>query len=486
MRTQRTVGRANPLLCCLAVLLSTALLGACGETYIQLTADKTEISAGGTDFATLTVKVFVEDEAKGQAKVSFTTTSGSFNGDLLSPEQTKDVATDSSGTATIKLYSDSAPGQATVTAEFYDDATGLSATQTISVVFTKAAGGLTPVDGKLRLTCDAVNIGALRVPVPDIKVTCNLTAQARNGTAIPSSALEPAFRSEAGAVTIETDSYTQQRIFLYSPKSGASAPKDVPPDPAVAEPVRNDNTGLERNPRDGLATIIAIVDGEEAFTDVNGNGEYDQGEPFVDAAEPWVDANDNDKHDPGEEFIDLNGNNTWDAGNGQWDAKTKIMAMFKILWTGALHSSPETSRLGAVTTNIFDSGKLEIRAYALDANMNPIAAFQQNSDYLEWTLSSSGDALSNDATTPALSNAYGFQFDTAANSERKRWKILPNSFEPPDYTFTVEDGYPGDQDPATNFKVSAKVFATPGQSGGGYYLTQLTEKIDESIEGTCD
>ncbi|MCK5797178.1 MAG: hypothetical protein KAI47_08350, partial [Deltaproteobacteria bacterium] len=57
----------------LTLVASAAFLGACGETFIQFTVDKTEISAGGTDFATLTVKVFVEDDAKADAKVSFTT-----------------------------------------------------------------------------------------------------------------------------------------------------------------------------------------------------------------------------------------------------------------------------------------------------------------------------------------------------------------------------------------------------------------------------
>ncbi|MCK5798406.1 MAG: hypothetical protein KAI47_14545, partial [Deltaproteobacteria bacterium] len=335
-------------------------------------------------------------------------------------------------------------------------------------------GGLMPVDGKFRMTCNAINIGALREPTPDIKVTCDLSAQSRKSTTIPASALVPEFRMEAGTMTSETDSYTQKRIFLYSPKGGASAPKDVHPDGNLAEPVRNDNNGLERNPRDGLVTLIAIIDGEEAFTDTNGNGTYDSGEPFVDSAEPWVDADDNDKHDTGEEFVDLNANGIWDPGNGQWDAKTKIMAIYKLLWTGPLHSSPETSRISAVTTTIFDSGQAEIKAYALDANMNPVAAFQENSDYLEWTLGSSGDASSNDSTTPPMSNAYGLSFDKAANSERKRWKILPQSFTPKPYAFTVEDGYPKDTDPATNFKLSVKVFVTPGQSCGDYYLAQLT------------
>lgn len=473
--------------CLFLALVATVALGACGDTTLSLTADRTEISAGSNEFATLTAKVVRNGDPGANLKVTFTTSAGSFeaNSAAGSEVQSKEGATDSSGVTTIKLYPPDAPGQATVTATYYDDDAGTTAESTLAINFTEAKGGNKPVDGTFRITCDAVNIGAFREPVPDIRVTCNVTAQSRTGDLIEAAAMGLDFRTEAGSIS-PADDGNGKTIFIYSPQGGTSAPKDVPPDGSLGEPVRNDNNGLERNPRDGLVTIIAIVSGEEAFTDTNGNGKYDDGEPFVDAAEPFVDANDNDKWDSDEVFIDTNGNGLWDPGNGTWDGNTKIMAIYKILWTGALHSSPETSRISTLSPNIFDSGKAEMKAYLLDANMNPVAAFPDNSDQMQWTLASSGDAISNDLTYVSLSNAYGLSFDKAANSERKRWKILPNSFTPPTFSFTVEDGYPKDTEPATNYSVSVQASLTPGPSGDGSFLLQLPESITEKVEGTCD
>ncbi len=74
------------------------------------------------------------------------------------------------------------------------------------------------------------------------------------------------------------------------------------------------------NPRDGVVTIIAIADGEEAFFDANGDGSYDVGEPFVDLGEPFVDQNDNGRYDAGEWFLDVDDNGAWTPPNGRWDA----------------------------------------------------------------------------------------------------------------------------------------------------------------------
>ncbi|MFQ6610282.1 MAG: hypothetical protein ACE5D7_05705, partial [Fidelibacterota bacterium] len=83
--------------------------------------------------------------------------------------------------------------------------------------------------------------------------------------------------------------------------------------------------------------LNGIADPAEDFTDVNGNNQYDIGEPFVDlpndmldAAEPFLDRD--LAGEPGygvrnldEPFLDLNCNNQWDPaetvdqGNGQWD-----------------------------------------------------------------------------------------------------------------------------------------------------------------------
>ncbi len=58
----------------------------------------------------------------------------------------------------------------------------------------------------------------------------------------------------------------------------------------------------------GRATILATAIGEESFTDTNGNGYWDPGEPFVHLGEPYSDNNENGAHDSSEYFLDFNQN----------------------------------------------------------------------------------------------------------------------------------------------------------------------------------
>jgi hypothetical protein len=60
--------------------------------------------------------------------------------------------------------------------------------------------------------------------------------------------------------------------------------------------------------RAGRATILATAIGEESFTDTNGNGYWDTGEPFVHLGEPYRDDNENNAYDSGEYFLDFNQN----------------------------------------------------------------------------------------------------------------------------------------------------------------------------------
>jgi hypothetical protein len=89
------------------------------------------------------------------------------------------------------------------------------------------------------------------------------------------------------------------------------------------------------NPRDGLVTVIVTANGEEGFVDMNGNGTYDAGEPFVDMGEPYIDANDSGQRDPGETFVDVNGTGSYDGPNGVWDANTVIWTETRVLYSGA-------------------------------------------------------------------------------------------------------------------------------------------------------
>jgi len=69
----------------------------------------------------------------------------------------------------------------------------------------------------------------------------------------------------------------------------------------------------------GLVTIVIFTTGSESFADSNGNGKYDQNEPFDDMSEPYIDGNDNAAFDMDELYIDVNGNGQFDNGNNQFD-----------------------------------------------------------------------------------------------------------------------------------------------------------------------
>jgi hypothetical protein len=72
----------------------------------------------------------------------------------------------------------------------------------------------------------------------------------------------------------------------------------------------------------GRATILATAIGEESFTDTNGNGYWDAGEPFVNLGEPYRDDNENGTYDSGEYFLDFNHNQMRDAGDGTFKGIT--------------------------------------------------------------------------------------------------------------------------------------------------------------------
>ena len=98
----------------------------------------------------------------------------------------------------------------------------------------------------------------------------------------------------------------------------------------------------------GLNTIVAYTTGSESFTDSNGNGRYDSGEPFEDLSEPYIDANDNGQFDSTELYVDVNGDGFFNSKNNQFDSNTTIWTSMKILFSGhigAIQVTPETFKL---------------------------------------------------------------------------------------------------------------------------------------------
>jgi hypothetical protein len=78
-------------------------------------------------------------------------------------------------------------------------------------------------------------------------------------------------------------------------------------------------TSQNPRPANGRAVILATAVGDETFTDLNGNGLYDDGEPFADMGEPFRDDNESGNYDVGEFFVDVNNDGKWNGPNSTYD-----------------------------------------------------------------------------------------------------------------------------------------------------------------------
>ncbi|MCW8918262.1 MAG: hypothetical protein OQL08_05555 [Gammaproteobacteria bacterium] len=86
-----------------------------------------------------------------------------------------------------------------------------------------------------------------------------------------------------------------------------------------------------RRPQDGRVTVTATMQGEENFSDDNGNGVLDDGEIYGDLPEAWYDYNENGVYDAAtnlvdaygatyrEEFRDFDSDGLYDAADGKYN-----------------------------------------------------------------------------------------------------------------------------------------------------------------------
>lgn len=63
------------------------------------------------------------------------------------------------------------------------------------------------------------------------------------------------------------------------------------------------------------STVLVTAIGEESFTDLNGNGRYDEGEPFVNLPEAFVDHNEDNRYNPAQGCISPNDERCEAAGS---------------------------------------------------------------------------------------------------------------------------------------------------------------------------
>jgi hypothetical protein len=282
--------------------------------------------------------------------------------------------TDDNGVVSVILHSGQAAGVVSIMATA--TAGGVTSTFTqgnLAIIGAKASGAHITMD------CSPRNIPALtrndcsysHYAADDSTITCAASFADRFNNVLGIST-QVVFASEAGSVgppsatpqydpsTAASDQTALGTAASFINVTGGVLPVDVdpfvgggdtPPDTGEYSLTYLDSCGptaRTHNPRDGLVTVIAMVSGEEGFVDLNGNGAYDSGEPFIDMGEPYIDANDNGMWEQGETYYDVNQNGSYDGPNGVWDANTIIWTETRVLYTDYAASGLSFSRFYAV------------------------------------------------------------------------------------------------------------------------------------------
>ncbi len=452
-----------------SLALAGGLLGCAGEDSLKLTLpDGNVIGDGESIRIVAAIKEQGNPPADGE-DVSFNTSVGSFE-EYSSAVKTAVhslTAETAGGKADAVLHS--FPGEAgtgQVTAS-YVTINGITVSDTVSIT---AEGGGAASGKYFSAGCDPQNVSVFADAQERsaMQIRCVVRVKDIRGRTIPMANISSMVESGCGMTPIEDEEAQEEFVFSLIPSND---PVDV--EPMTGEPYHLEMNTIH-NPRDGLLTIVFYTDGQEGFTDTNGNGEYDAGESFAghDLAEPFVDVNDNNDYDSGEQFLDLDENGEWSPANGTWDPETKIWTSTRIMFTGRPHESPETTRYDPSGISIDDSNSQKFTLHLMDINHNPIAA-HEGSDAIELTVEG-GAQLAVDSIP--LKKVMGVEFTSDGN-------IIASSFdEDRDYEVTLEDANPGDTTPeAVTLRTSIEW--TPAPYFDNYSPTLQTEEIG-NVTGT--
>lgn len=421
--------------------------------------------AGSIEFVSATPQVVVLDGAGGQetSSVSFVvkdsggnpvagsqevrlTLSGPNGGEYIGPTPgvtSLEVGT-VNGVATTILHSGTIPGPATITATVVDDPALTTSSGVIAI------GGGVPSAGHFSLSTSVKNLEGLAFDNLTADIQALIADRYGNYNVLQGTSVS--FYSECGAI--------DRSVSLDAIGAGTVTFRTQTPDPEDVE-IRSggaaDNCDIcdtvnsrisdyefflnpiagANNPRDGLCTIIAVVDGEEEFNDSNADGLYTVGESFEDTYDdvhlekdddnfdivPNV-AGDTSSYDAGEPYdtdfedlvVDRNEDGFFDGLNEAWDSNKRIAKPIKLLITG----SPIIA-LSESSVTVPDSGNYTVHFSVHDVNYNtPIA----------------GTSVDVSADVGSVSGTTSVEFlDTS----------IPG---PVVYSVTISDDNPGDSDPA--------------------------------------
>lgn len=312
------------------------------------------------------------------------------------------VGTVDGGVTTI-LHSGTIPGTATLLATVLDGAGNPTSLTTSSGVI--AIGGGTPSAGHFSLSADTLNLEGgtnFDLGYDNVQDNVNVLIADRYGNYNVLEGTTVSFYSECGAI--------DRAVALGDTGAGSVTfrtqiphPEIVDPDP-LGTPIGSGSCGARcdaenafisnfynvfgyniasgpyGSPRQGLCSIIAVVDGEEEFTDNDASGTYDLGEPFVDTYDDiHLDKDDDSEYlepsdvSPGHPYdpefedlvVDRNENTSFDGMNGVWDYNKRVSKKIDLLFTGDPHLTLSTTDI-----NVPNGGSQTIFFALSDYNFN--------------------------------------------------------------------------------------------------------------------
>jgi len=432
---QRMAITAGRLVLAGLILVSALVLVGCPDDgaprpTLTLTAEPSEIPADGRSYTLITADT---TNVPDQSSIVFGTSLGRF--DEFDPETTTDYREVAGGVATIRLYAGSTPGVATVTA-VVEEVLQASTTATFS-------GTPMPDPRNTSFTCQSENIAGFTTS--GAQMECTLIVKDKGGNPLPYDALLSIveLKAEAGGfgspLEQNADDYRDSGSVLhfeYRTGSGEQ-PVDVDPDDALGEPSRS-KTGGTANPRDGLVTLMAVIQGSETC-----NGQIvdnDCSGVFDDLPEPFVDVDDDGEYTAGVDrhHVDVNGDSQYTGLNGVWDAEFPFAKSVKVLWSGPPKTdNPPTTQLLPEHADIGDGSDRQFTVTVLDANYNPPAANDGGGDM---SISVDTAIMKEGSTSVKLPSTTGMTIDPS-DGRVTAFLEMADSFR---YRFTVADGNPDD------------------------------------------
>ena len=297
-------------------------------------------------------------------------------------------ATTVDGQVTISLISGSVAGVATVTA---------STDSELGTIVTEARitmGNSQPDQLHLGFAAERLNIPGLIYN--NLEDTITATVGDRYSNPVPAGT-PVYFAGECGVVALtDSDGVATNTTNQFGQASATTI------------------TGEPRDELDGLCRYLYWTEGQEAYTDSNGNGMYDAGEPHTDQGEPYIDANDNDLYDSGETYFDLDGNGSYTDVDGVWQGDSFVWTSMNIRWSANVADpmvSPETFSIAPGSSQSFTFT-------AADVNENPLPSGTKigvTTDCDKVTLSGDTDLTLPDAVNNRVT--YAVNASAATDSE---------------------------------------------------------------------